>query len=91
MLTVGACTGNMLRSILILAALSALSIVHANIYKTRFKGTTWDDENWTITTTDLVQGQYQSRMSLANGYLGINLAAGTVLEPCHMVYLQLPI
>lgn len=47
----------------------------AQIYDTRFNGTTWDDTNWRITTTNLDQGHYQSRMSLANGYLGINVAA----------------
>lgn len=47
----------------------------AKVYDTRFEGVTWDDENWIIKTTNLDQGHYQSRMSLANGYLGINLAA----------------
>ena len=47
----------------------------AKIYDTRFPGTTWDDQNWKITTTNLDEGHYQSRMSLSNGYLGINLAA----------------
>ncbi|KAI7088429.1 carbohydrate-binding module family 32 protein [Hortaea werneckii] len=46
-----------------------------NVYDTRFDGTTWDDDNWRLRTTSLDQGHYQSRMSLANGYLGINLAA----------------
>jgi trehalose/maltose hydrolase-like predicted phosphorylase len=47
----------------------------ATSYETRFNGTTWDDDNWRIITTDLDQGHYQSRMSLANGYLGINAAS----------------
>ena len=50
-------------------------ITHGCIYETRFNGTLWDDANWRITTTQLDQGHYQSRMSLANGYLGINVAA----------------
>lgn len=59
-----------------LAALAALcSCSQAKIYETRFNGTTWDDDAWSITTTNLDQGHYQSRMSLGNGYLGINLAA----------------
>ncbi|ROV98692.1 hypothetical protein VMCG_06771 [Cytospora schulzeri] len=49
--------------------------VAANIYNTRFDGVTWDNDNWILKTTTLDQGHYQSRMSLANGYLGINLAA----------------
>ncbi|KAK4972550.1 alpha,alpha-trehalase ath1 [Elasticomyces elasticus] len=57
------------------ALLVAARFADAIIYDTRFNGTTWDDDNWRITTTNLDQGHYQSRMSLANGYLGINLAA----------------
>lgn len=47
----------------------------AQVYDTRFDGVTWDNDNWILKTTNLDQGHYQSRMSLANGYLGINLAA----------------
>ncbi|WKT52463.1 Six-hairpin glycosidase-like superfamily [Fusarium oxysporum f. sp. vasinfectum] len=46
-----------------------------NIYKTSFPGVTWDNDNWLLTTTNLDQGHYQSRGSVANGYLGINVAA----------------
>lgn len=56
-------------------ALAFLGPVWGAIYDTRFEGTTWNDENWVVTTTNLDQGHYQSRMQLANGYLGINLAA----------------
>ncbi|KAK5109022.1 hypothetical protein LTR62_007570 [Meristemomyces frigidus] len=57
--------------------LSLATCLHAadTIIPTRFPGTTWDDTNWRITTTSLSQGHYEARMSLANGYLGINLAA----------------
>lgn len=55
--------------------LLGIQSAHGRIYNTRFNGTTWDDVNWRITTTNLDQGHYQSRMSLANGYLGINIAA----------------
>jgi len=61
--------------VIVLVAASFLRCAQAIIYQTRFNYTTWDDENWRITTTRLDQDQYQSRMSLANGYLGINLAA----------------
>ncbi|KAK2802480.1 hypothetical protein FQN51_004543 [Onygenales sp. PD_10] len=44
-------------------------------YPTRFPGVTWDNTNWRITTTTLDQGHYQSRGSIANGYLGISVAA----------------
>lgn len=46
-----------------------------SIYSTRFPNVTWDNAAWQVKTTYLDQGHYQSRMSLANGYLGINLAA----------------
>lgn len=62
-----------------LAVISLLSlfgdIVLGDTYETRFPDVTWDNFNWRITNGNLQQGQYQSRMSLANGYLGINLAA----------------
>lgn len=45
------------------------------LYPTRFDGVTWDNTNWKILNTVLDQGHYQSRISLANGYWGINLAA----------------
>ncbi|KAJ4304952.1 alpha,alpha-trehalase ath1 [Kalmusia sp. IMI 367209] len=35
----------------------------------------WFDESWMIKAKHLRQGHYQSRMSLANGYFGINVAA----------------
>ena len=46
-----------------------------SIYPTRFPNVTWDNAAWQVKTTYLDQGHYQSRMSLANGYLGINVAA----------------
>ncbi|KAF9885559.1 hypothetical protein FE257_012765 [Aspergillus nanangensis] len=47
----------------------------SNVYSTRFDGVAWDDDNWLLTTTTLEQGRYQSRGSVANGYLGINVAS----------------
>jgi trehalose/maltose hydrolase-like predicted phosphorylase len=44
-------------------------------YQTRFPGVTWNNDLWRITTTNLDQGHYQSRMSLSNGYIGINVAS----------------
>ncbi|PSR84426.1 putative acid trehalase [Coniella lustricola] len=57
------------------ATSSSSSSSSSTTYDTRFSGVTWDNDNWILTTTALDQGHYQSRMSLANGYLGINLAA----------------
>lgn len=36
---------------------------------------TWDEDNWLLSTTNLEQGRYESRGSVANGYLGINVAS----------------
>ncbi|KUI54260.1 Acid trehalase [Cytospora mali] len=58
-----------------LLLVATVDAVTAQIYNTRFDGVTWDNDNWILKTTTLDQGHYQSRMSLANGYLGINLAA----------------
>ncbi|CAN8099922.1 unnamed protein product [Discula destructiva] len=63
-----------LRSLaLFLTASSSLTLCQT--YDTRFDGVTWDNDNWVLQTTTLDQGHYQARMSLANGYLGINVAA----------------
>ena len=51
------------------------SAAESSIYKTRFPNVTWDDAAWVVNTTSLDQGHYQSRLSIANGYLGINVAA----------------
>lgn len=45
------------------------------IYNTRFENVTWNNAAWEVRTTNLDQGHYQSRQSIANGYLGINVAA----------------
>jgi trehalose/maltose hydrolase-like predicted phosphorylase len=52
-----------------------------NVYKTGFDDVTWDEDNWLLSTTNLEQGRYESRGSVANGYLGINVAsAGPFFE-----------
>ena len=45
------------------------------LYETRFKNVTWNQAKWQLSTTVLDQGHYQSRMAIANGYAGINVAA----------------
>ena len=52
-----------------------LNSTSKNVYQTRFSGVKWDEDNWLLTTTNLDQGRYQSRGSVANGYLGINVAS----------------
>ncbi|KAI9809039.1 MAG: hypothetical protein M1825_002328 [Sarcosagium campestre] len=45
------------------------------------KFTAWDNEKWTLSTDKLIQGQYQSRLNLANGYFGCaQAAAGPFFE-----------
>ncbi|MCJ1242895.1 hypothetical protein MMC30_000091 [Trapelia coarctata] len=47
----------------------------SSVYATRFPGVTWDNDNWVLSTTTFDPGNFQSRMSSANGYLGISVAA----------------
>lgn len=47
----------------------------SNVYQTDFPGVTWDEDNWTLSTSKLEPHQFQSRGSVANGYLGINVAS----------------
>jgi hypothetical protein len=43
--------------------------------------TSWNQSAWSLTSTSLIQGQYQARVSLANGYVGASLAgAGPFFE-----------
>ena len=42
----------------------------SSVYSTRFANVTWDDKLWRVTTTALDQEHYQSRQSIANGYIG---------------------
>lgn len=44
-------------------------------YDTAFDGVSWDVRNWRLASTVLDQGHYQSRGSVANGYIGLNVAA----------------
>lgn len=46
-----------------------------NVYNTSFTDVTWDQDGWTLMTTRLEPGKFESRGSVANGYLGINLAS----------------
>lgn len=56
-------------------ALTAIHRTNAYIYKTNFPNVTWDDDHWIIYNNNLDQGHYQSRLSLSNGYFGINVAS----------------
>ncbi|KAI9933689.1 hypothetical protein MW887_004760 [Aspergillus wentii] len=47
----------------------------SKLYETRFPNVTWDQDNWELSTTLLDQAHFQSRIPIANGYLGINVAA----------------
>ncbi|KAL4926732.1 alpha,alpha-trehalase treA [Aspergillus undulatus] len=46
-----------------------------NTYQTMFSGVTWDEDQWILTTNSLDQGHYQSRGSVANGYIGISVSS----------------
>ncbi|PTU22312.1 hypothetical protein P175DRAFT_0473090 [Aspergillus ochraceoroseus IBT 24754] len=46
-----------------------------NTYQTVFPGVSWDDDHWLLTTTTPDPGHYQSRGSVANGYIGISVSS----------------
>ncbi|KAL8829241.1 MAG: hypothetical protein Q9170_006262 [Blastenia crenularia] len=50
------------------------SYSHSDIYSTRFENVTWDNAAWQVRTTVPDPGHYQSRQSIANGYIGISLS-----------------
>jgi len=58
-------------------ALVALGILSWTNAQTDFsvvnnKLSTWNNSEWSLTTNTLIQGQYQARPSLANGYANPN-------------------
>ncbi|KAF1987269.1 carbohydrate-binding module family 32 protein [Aulographum hederae CBS 113979] len=73
---------------LLLLAAFLPSISASRIYQTKFSNVTWDDDNWKLTTSAFNQGRYQSRISLANGYLGINLATTGPFFEVDVPYLE---
>jgi trehalose/maltose hydrolase-like predicted phosphorylase len=75
---------HMLASLARLFALFAstrLVLCSSSTEQDQFRNVQWDDDNWTIHTHALDPGHYQSRLTLANGYFGINVAsAGPFFE-----------
>jgi trehalose/maltose hydrolase-like predicted phosphorylase len=61
---------------LLIAAPSHVSTsLNASALGAEYKDVEWDDDSWSITNHNLKQADFRHRMSLSNGYLGINLAA----------------
>ena len=50
----------------------------SSVYNTRSPNVAWDNDLWRVTTTALDQGHYQSRQSVANGYIGRRSGAATI-------------
>ncbi|KAL8790430.1 MAG: hypothetical protein Q9213_000582 [Squamulea squamosa] len=50
------------------------SYAPSDVYSTRFENVTWDNAAWIVRTTALDPGHYQSRQSIANGYIGISVS-----------------
>lgn len=63
--------------VVLLFSMSCLPVSSStsSTYTTGFPGVTWNSATWQLSTTVLDKGHYQSRMSVANGYIGINVAA----------------
>ena len=55
-----------------------ISTASSSTYLTRFPSVTWDNDQWRLTTTALDQGHYQSRQSVANGYIGTSKLLDTI-------------
>jgi hypothetical protein len=69
------------RATVALLASTGLAWASSSSEHARFKNVTYDEDNWTIISHALDQGHYQSRLTLANGYFGINVAsAGPFFE-----------
>lgn len=66
-----------LRHAAVAALLAATHLARASTSseQKQFEDVTWDDDNWVLSTRTLDQGHYQSRLSLANGYFGLSVAA----------------
>jgi trehalose/maltose hydrolase-like predicted phosphorylase len=60
---------------LALVLLAPLAHASTSSEHAEFANVTWDDDNWVLSTRTLSPGHYQSRLSLANGYFGLSLAA----------------
>lgn len=72
---------NFRQSAVALLASARLVLTSTSSEHDQFKDVTWDDQNWVIATHALDQGHYQSRLTLANGYFGVNVAsAGPFFE-----------
>lgn len=54
----------------------------SSVYNTRFPDVKWDNDLWRVTTTALDQGHYQSRQSVANGYIGVYSHGGDGFMCC---------
>ncbi|KAL6706532.1 alpha,alpha-trehalase ath1 [Coniothyrium glycines] len=68
-------------SIAFLAVTTRLVASSRSSEQDQFKDVHWDDDNWVISTRTLDPGHYQSRLTLSNGYFGINVAsAGPFFE-----------
>lgn len=58
-----------------LLATSRIVLGSSSSEQKQFENVTWTEDSWTLSTHALNQGHYQSRLSLANGYFGISVAA----------------
>ncbi|ESZ98511.1 glycoside hydrolase family 65 protein [Sclerotinia borealis F-4128] len=55
--------------------LFSLGVLSATDFSVSAGLSTWNQSDWSLTTTKYIPGQYQSRLSLANGYIGASFAA----------------
>ncbi|KAL5120624.1 alpha,alpha-trehalase ath1 [Pleosporales sp. CAS-2024a] len=66
---------NVRHATIALLATASFALACTSTEQEQFKDVSWDDDNWLLSTHTLDPGHYQSRLSLANGYFGISVAA----------------
>lgn len=66
---------NLLRALVAGCFVSALGQQQGIDFSIPSEYTSWDNENWVLKTDQLIQGQYQSRAPMGNGYIGCALGA----------------
>ncbi|GAM86756.1 hypothetical protein ANO11243_047750 [Dothideomycetidae sp. 11243] len=69
------CPRSLTFSLLTLTAIYQTATAQGADFSVPSEYTSWDNDNWVLTTNQLVQAQYQSRAPIANGYFGCGIAA----------------
>jgi hypothetical protein len=58
---------HILSHFLLLVGLAVCALAQRSFYVVDSDDSTWNQQDWTLSTTEYIPAQYQTRMSLANG------------------------